>query len=211
VTAGGAGRAGRAGARRPAVFLDRDGTVVEEADFLADPAGVRLIPGAAAALRTLRARGYALVLVTNQSGIARGLFSEAQYRGVHGRLEALLAAEGVTLDGSYHCPHHPAHTGACTCRKPAPGLFLRAAEELGLDLAASVYVGDRLRDVEAGLALGGRAVLVHTGYGAGEADAAPPGVLHAASLAQVPEQIGGGAREREESGGKPGAGTAGRD
>lgn len=167
---------------RPAAFIDRDGTLIVEREYLADPDGVELLPGAADALRALAAAGFALVVVTNQSGIARGLYSEADFRAVQHRLETILAGHGVHLHAVYHCPHHPDITGACDCRKPAHGLFLRAARDLGLDLAASVYIGDRLRDVTPGLALGGRAILVRTGYGGGEAAAAPAAVAVADDL-----------------------------
>ncbi len=155
---------------RPAVFLDRDGTVIEDRDYLSDPAGVRLLPGAARGMRRLADAGYALVIATNQSGIARGLFGEADYRAVRARLDELLAAAGVRLAGTYHCPHHPDFTGPCACRKPAPGMFLRAARELGLDLARSVLVGDRVRDVAPAADLGARAILV-----GGDAAAIPEG------------------------------------
>lgn len=158
---------------RPAAFLDRDGTIIVEREYLARPEDVQLIPGAAQALKRLADAGFALVVVTNQSGIARGLYGEEDYRAVQERLADLLRQAGVTLDGDYHCPHHPDYTGPCDCRKPAPGLFLRAARELGLDLGASVYIGDRLRDVLPGLERGGRAFLVRTGYGREEAPDAP--------------------------------------
>lgn len=164
------------GTGRPAAFLDRDGTLMVEREYLADPDGVELLPGAAEAVKLLARRGYAIVLVTNQSGIARGLYGEEDYRAVQARLEALLREAGAAVDGAYHCPHHPDFTGPCDCRKPAPGLFLRAAEELGLDLARSLYIGDRLRDVLPGLERGGRAFLVRTGYGRDEEAAAPDGV-----------------------------------
>lgn len=158
---------------RPAVFLDRDGTVMEEREYLADPAGVRLVPGAAEAIRILRAAGFAVVVVTNQSGIARGLYREEDYRAVAARLDEVLQAAGAPVDATYYCPHHPDHTGACDCRKPAPGMYRRAARELGLDLTRSWYVGDKPSDVEPAQALGGRGVLVRTGYGrASEADVA---------------------------------------
>lgn len=147
-----------------------------EREYLSDPAGVELLPGAAEALRLLAREGYATVLVTNQSGIARGLYAEDDYRAVQERLEALLREAGATVDAAYHCPHHPDFTGPCDCRKPAPGLFLRAVAELGLDLARSVYIGDRLRDVLPGLERGGRAFLVRTGYGRDEEAGAPAGV-----------------------------------
>lgn len=150
---------------RPAVFLDRDGTVMEEREYLADPAGVRLVPGAAEAIRSLGAAGFAVVLVTNQSGIARGLYREEDYRAVAARLDEVLQAAGAPVEATYYCPHHPDHTGPCDCRKPAPGMYRRAARDLDLDLARSWYVGDKPSDVEPALALGGRGVLVRTGYG----------------------------------------------
>jgi len=177
-------------APRRAAFLDRDGTIIQEKEYLADPEGVELLPGALEGLRRLRDAGYALVVVTNQSGIARGLFTEDDYRAVQARLEALLAAEGVTLDGVYHCPHHPDYTGPCDCRKPGTGLFARAARELELDVGRSVAIGDRLRDVEPVLRLGGRAVLVRTGYGA-EIDVVPPEVETARNLAAAARTLSG--------------------
>lgn len=177
---------------RPAVLLDRDGTLIEEREYLAEPAHVALIPGTVEALRRLSAAGYALVLVSNQSGIARGLFDEGDYERVHARLVQLLAAEGVRLDGAYHCPHHPEHTGNCECRKPAPGLFLRAARDLGLDLGRSVLVGDRVRDVAAAEALGARAFLVETGYGARERSGVPPWMEIVPDLGVAADRILGG-------------------
>lgn len=150
---------------RPAVFLDRDGTLIREADYLADPAGVELIPGVPDALRALRRAGYALVVVTNQSGIARGLYSDDDYRRVAARVDEVLAQERAPVDATYHCPHHPDHGGPCDCRKPSLGMHRRAAEALGLDLAASWYVGDKASDVLPALATGGRGILVRTGYG----------------------------------------------
>lgn len=145
---------------RAAAFLDRDGTLIEDAHYLADPAGVRLLPGIVAPLHQLRARGVATVVVTNQSGIAQGVVTEAQYEATRARLDALLAAEGVQLEASYHCPHHPSVSGPCPCRKPGLGMYERAARDLGLDVTRSLYVGDRRRDVEPGLALGGTGILV---------------------------------------------------
>jgi len=175
--------------RRRAVFLDRDGTLIVEREYLADPAGVTLLPGAAAALKRLADAGFALVLVTNQSGIARGFYGEPEFRAVQARVEQDLAAEGVTLDGVYLCPHHPDFSGPCDCRKPGDALFRRAAEELGLDLAGSWYVGDRLRDVEPARRLGGQALLVRTGYGAEEASTAAAEVPVVADLAEAADRI----------------------
>lgn len=145
---------------RPAAFLDRDGTLIRDAHYLRDPALVELLPGVPAALTRLAAAGYVLVVVTNQSGIARGLVSESDYQAVRERLDALLAAEGVVLDASYHCPHHPEFSGPCDCRKPGTGMHRAAAVDLGLDLGRSVYLGDRWRDVAPALALGGQGVLI---------------------------------------------------
>lgn len=147
-------------ALRPAAFLDRDGTLIHDAHYLRDPALVRLLPDVAAPLRRLADAGYALVVITNQSGIARGLLTEMDYQAVRARLDALLAAEGVTLDASYHCPHEPERSGPCECRKPGTLLHRTAARDLGLDLVRSLYIGDRFRDVAPALALGGHGILV---------------------------------------------------
>jgi len=151
----------------PAVFLDRDGTVIKERHYLSDPAGVELLPGAAEGMRRMSALGLPLVLVTNQSGVGRGYFGRDAVERVHGRLLELLEAEGVRLSGLYACPHAP--DGNCACRKPLPGLLTRAGAELRLDLAASFVVGDKPCDVELGLGAGATAILVRTGYGADHA------------------------------------------
>lgn len=151
---------------RPAAFLDRDGTIIEDIGFIRDPDQVRLIPGAAGAIRRLNEAGYATVVVTNQSGIARGLLTEEDYLAVAERMEALLRSAGAHLDASYFCPHYPAISGPCDCRKPAHGHYLRAAETFGLDLAGSVWIGDRLTDLLAAESLGGTGFLVRTGEGA---------------------------------------------
>ena len=111
-------------------------------------------------LRRLRDAGFALVVITNQSGIARGLLSETDYQAVRAQLDALLAADGITLDGSYHCPHEPQRSGPCECRKPGTLLHRNAARDLDLDVTGSVFIGDRFRDVAPALALGGRGILV---------------------------------------------------
>lgn len=151
---------GSAAARRPAAFLDRDGTLIRDAHFLRDATQVELLPGVTAALRSLRNAGYALVVVTNQSGIARGMLREEDYAATRIRLDELLADAGVRLDASYHCPHHPDVSGPCDCRKPGTGMHRQAAQELNLDLANSLYLGDRWRDVAPALELGGRGILV---------------------------------------------------
>jgi len=148
--------------RRPAAFLDRDGTIILDAEYVGDPARVRLLPGAAAALARLNASGVPVIVVTNQSGIARGLLTADDYARVADRVDELLAAEGARIDASYLCPHHPEFTGPCDCRKPGTLLYRRAAEEHDLDLVRSVYIGDRWRDVVPALDLGGRGILVPT-------------------------------------------------
>jgi histidinol-phosphate phosphatase family protein len=145
---------------RAAVFLDRDGTIIEDVGYLADPDRVRLLPGAAEAISRLNRAGLLAVVVTNQSGIARGLFNEAAYEATRRRLDQLLAGRGARLDAQYHCPHHPEVTGPCECRKPGLRLYRQAADELGIDLTASWWVGDRLRDVQPATALGGRAIVL---------------------------------------------------
>jgi len=153
-----------------AVFLDRDGTIIEEVGYLSDPEGVALVHGAAEALARLRDSGFKLIVVTNQSGIARGYFSEAEMHKVHDALDLVLASKGVKLDAYYFCPHHPSHGEVrdCTCRKPGTGMPERAAMELGVDLSSSFFVGDKSSDVELGINAGGRSVLVLTGFGSEE-------------------------------------------
>lgn len=145
---------------RPAAFLDRDGTLIEDAHYLADPDGVHLLPGVAEPIIALNEAGYPAIVITNQSGIAQGLLTESQYEATRHRLAELLAAHGARIDASYHCPHHPSVSGSCDCRKPGPGLYVRAARDHDIDLARSLYVGDRRRDVEPATELGGTGILV---------------------------------------------------
>jgi D-glycero-D-manno-heptose 1,7-bisphosphate phosphatase len=166
---------------REAVFLDRDGTLIEEVHYLASTEQVRLIPGAADAVRGLNAAGVLVVVVTNQAGVARGYFPEGRVADVHARLSALLAEHGAHIDAYFYCPHHPtegvgAYRVACACRKPKPGLLLAAARELDIDLARSWMIGDKLCDAQAGVAAGCRSLLVRTGHGralSADADALP--------------------------------------
>ena len=155
---------------REAVFLDRDGTLIEEVNYLSAPEQVKLIPGAAEAVRRLNAAGVLVVVVTNQAGVARGYFPESRVGAVHAHLSALLADRGAHIDAYFHCPHHPtegvgAYRVACACRKPKPGLLLAAARELDIDLARSWMIGDKPCDAEAGAAAGCRTMLVRTGHG----------------------------------------------
>lgn len=176
-------------AGRAAVLLDRDGTIIHERHYLADPDGVELIPGAAEALRDLAGHGFALVVVTNQSGIARGLIRPDQYVAVERRLNELLEEQGVRLDATFHCPHHPEWSGPCDCRKPAPGLYLRAADALGLELSRSYYIGDKVGDVLPAQRFGGTGFLVRTGHGAEQATSAPDGVHVVDDLASAARRI----------------------
>ena len=158
---------------RPAVFIDRDGTLTEEVGYVNHPSRLRLLPRSAEAICRLNRAGVAAVVATNQAGVARGYFSEEVLHAVNAALVRQLEAAGARLDGLYVCPHHPTEgeppfRAACDCRKPAPGLLLRAAEDLGLDLAASALVGDKASDLEPARRVGARAVLVLTGYGRGE-------------------------------------------
>lgn len=141
-----------------AVFLDRDGTIVADKHYLADPAGLELLPNALEGLRELRALGARLVVVTNQSGVGRGYFPAETVDRMHERLRELLAEGGVELDGLYVCPHAP--DAGCDCRKPASGLFVQAAAELGLDLGESFVLGDKPADVEAGRRIGATPILI---------------------------------------------------
>jgi len=142
------------------VFFDRDGTLIEDEHYLGDPARVRLRLGAADAVRRVNEAGVAAVVVTNQSGIARGMFTEDDYARVRDRVLALLTEGGARVDATYHCPHHPDYGAACACRKPGLALFQQAASEHAIDLARSAYVGDKLRDVLPAARTGGLGVLV---------------------------------------------------
>jgi D-glycero-D-manno-heptose 1,7-bisphosphate phosphatase len=145
---------------RPACFIDRDGTVMADTHYPSDPDAVRLIPGVAEALAAVNARDIPVVIITNQGGIARGFLTESQYQSVRARLDALLHAAGVSVLDTYHCPHWEPVSGPCACRKPAPGMYRRAAADHDLDVTRSVFIGDRWRDVKPGLDLGGLGVLV---------------------------------------------------
>lgn len=149
---------------KPCMFFDRDGTLIEERNYLSDPSQVALIPGAAEAVRLARQAGYLAVVLTNQSGVGRGYFTMAEVETVQRRLEELLAEEGARLDAIYVCPHAPGD--GCACRKPLPGLAVQAAGDLGIDLSASWMIGDKAADLELAAAAGMRGALVLTGYGA---------------------------------------------
>ena len=145
---------------RRAVFLDRDGTLIEDAHYLADPARVRLVAGAATALRRLNDAAVLAIVITNQSGIARGRLSEEEYSAVQARVDELFAAAGAHIDATYHCPHHPDFTGPCDCRKPGTLLHTQALSDWGIEPAHTTCVGDRWHDVLPARTLGGRGILV---------------------------------------------------
>jgi D-glycero-D-manno-heptose 1,7-bisphosphate phosphatase len=142
------------------VFLDRDGTIMEDAHYISSPDQVRLLPGAATAIKRLNDAGIRVIVVTNQSGIARGIFTVADYEAVRRRLEDLLAAEGAHVDASYYCPHHPSTDGPCACRKPGTRMFEDAMRDWRLNSETVAYVGDRWRDVAASKKLGGRGIMI---------------------------------------------------
>lgn len=145
---------------RAALFLDRDGTINVDTIYVSRADNVRLIPGAAAAIARVNAAGIPVIVVSNQSGIGRGLFTVDEYEQVRARIDELLAAAGAHVLTTYYCPHSPDIAPACECRKPGPGLFRQAAGEHGVDLAKSWFVGDRLRDIQPAKIFGGHGILV---------------------------------------------------
>jgi histidinol-phosphate phosphatase family protein len=168
--------------RRPAVFLDRDGTLIEDKGFLGDPAGVALLPTVVEALHLLAEHGYATIVISNQSGIARGLLGEDQVREVNAEIERRLGGDGVAIDGWYWCPHYGE---GCACRKPEPALLHRAVEEHALTLAGGAMIGDRGSDVELGHRVGIPGILVPGPYDY----AGPEPDLRARTLLEAAEWI----------------------
>jgi len=148
-----------------AVFLGRGGTINVEVNYLHRPEDFAFVPGAPEAIARLNAAGLPVIVVTNQAGIARGYYGERELHALHAHMQALLAEQGAHIDAFYFCPHHPDFTGACPCRKPAPGMLLAAAADLGIDLARSWLAGHTLSDLKAARAAGCHALLVRTGYG----------------------------------------------
>ena len=156
-----------------AVFVDRDGTVTKEGEWIVHPGALELVPDAAEAIVKLHAAGFLVVMFTNQSAVARGLITEEQLDAIQAQMDGLLAREGAVLDATYYCPHHPTegigrYKADCWCRKPKPGLILRARDEMGIDLSRSWCIGDMERDIESGRRAGVRGILVATGKGIGE-------------------------------------------
>jgi D-glycero-D-manno-heptose 1,7-bisphosphate phosphatase len=177
-------------APRRAVFLDRDGTIIEDTAYLRDPAQTRLLPGAAEAIGQLNRRGFLVIVVTNQSGIARGLLTRNDYQMTERRVDDLLSPAGARLDAHYFCPHLPELTGPCDCRKPGVLLYRQAADQFNINLPESWWIGDRLRDVLPAEAFGGRGILVLTGVGGSEAQNEQAGrFVKAQDLAEAVEVI----------------------
>lgn len=160
--------------KRKACFIDRDGVLIEEKNYLSDPSNVVLIPGAVEAVKKLHAAGYLVIMISNQAGIAKGYFKPEDLQAVETKLDELLSLEGIALDGKYHCYHHPQgvvpeYTKVCECRKPAPGMLLRAVADFDLDPAECFMIGDRTSDLEAGFNAGcGAVAQVYTGHGTKE-------------------------------------------
>ena len=168
---------------RPVVFLDRDGTLLEEAGYLDRLERLVFFPYSVDAVRVLNRAGLAVVIVTNQAGVARGIFQEEFVADAHRHSLSRLEAGGARVDGFYYCPHHPdasveKYRIACDCRKPRPGMLRRAASDLNLDLSRSFVVGDRWHDLQAGRAVGARGILVRTGYGRTEETSPPRDAVH---------------------------------
>ena len=179
----------------PAVFLDRDGTLIEEGNYVSHLGQVKLFPYTVDAVRQLNLAGFKVIVVTNQAGIARGIVSETFVAEAHAYLSERLAAGGASVDGYYYCPHHPAGiieglNIECECRKPKAGLWRRAAADLGLELSRSFSVGDRWRDILAARAAGTRGVMVRTGFGRAEEHAAPAGVAADAIVDNLAAAVG---------------------
>jgi len=158
---------------RKAIFLDRDGTVTEEVGYVNHPDRLKLIPGAAEAIKKINDSGMMAILITNQAGVAKGYFPEWMVHRVHEKLESLLRERGARLDRIYYCPHHPegrekTYKIICACRKPAPGMIHMAEKELNIDVAKSYVIGDKYMDVELARKVGATGIMVLTGYGKGE-------------------------------------------
>ncbi len=156
--------------KNPAIFLDRDGTINEEVGYIESLDKLVIIPTAFEAIRLINLSGFKAVVVTNQAGIAKGLFNETFVQQTNDQLQAALKQKDAFIDAFYYCPHHPTEGDApyrrvCDCRKPAPGLFLQAERDMSIDLASSFMIGDRYRDMEAAHRAGVKGVLVKTGFG----------------------------------------------
>jgi D-glycero-D-manno-heptose 1,7-bisphosphate phosphatase len=180
--------------KHKAVFLDRDGTINVEVQYLSQVQDFQFIPGVPWALKCLKDAGFLLVVVTNQSGIGRGYYDEADLDSIHSHMHEDLTTFGASIDACYFCPHHPEHgigdyRQECGCRKPLPGMLQQAALDLDIDLAASFMIGDKLGDVEAGLAAGCTSFLVLTGHGSAQLAGLPAQVRVFPDLLSASEAI----------------------
>ena len=172
---------------KSAVFLDRDGTLINDPGYARDPRQVRLLPGVGGAVRQINQAGLLAIVVTNQSGIARGLLTEEDYRSVESRVDELLAAENARIDAHYFCPHLPEISGPCECRKPGTLLYRQAADRFSIDLPGSWWVGDRLRDVQPASVFGGHGILLRQAASADEVRRAESGGY--AVVSHLPEAV----------------------
>ena len=180
--------------KRPAVILDRDGTLIEEARYLDSLDRLKFYPYTVEAVRVLNRAGFAVVVATNQAGVGRGIVEESFVGKAHAYIADRLAAGGARVDGWYYCPHHPDATRPgyrqlCDCRKPLPGMLQRAANDLDLDFSRSFVVGDQWHDVQAGIAVGAQSILVRTGYGRANEACPPSGVSPAACVDNLIEAV----------------------
>lgn len=188
------------------VFIDRDGTLIEEMDYIRTPDDVHLIQGASSAIRKLNEYGFITNVISNQSGIARGLLTEADLVPIHDRMEHDLQKSEARINRIYYCPHHPTlgiepYNVECECRKPKPGMLIQASKEFGIDLLRSFVVGDKVADVQAGAAVGATTILVLTGYGETSLETCKRENIHidfvAPSLKEAVEFIVGRAEEEQ--------------
>jgi D-glycero-D-manno-heptose 1,7-bisphosphate phosphatase len=164
---------------KKAVFLDRDGTINKEVNYLSHPGQIELIPGSAEGIKLLNEKGFTVVVITNQSGVARGIIDEGNLPLIKDRLCCLLEEKGAKIDGYYYCPHYPdgkieKYAFKCDCRKPEPGMLRKAAEDLDIDLKRSYVVGDKACDIKLGKNIGAVSIMVKTGYGESEAESCEP-------------------------------------
>ncbi len=151
--------------KRKAIFLDRDGVINKEVKYLSDPNNFEFIEGSIEALKILKQKGFLLIIITNQAGIARGIFTDETLKLIHNKMIKRLKQVGIKLDDIYYCPHHPDFTGPCACRKPNPGMIFKAKLKYNIDLTNSYMIGDTLKDIKTGIAAACKTVLVLTGYG----------------------------------------------
>lgn len=176
---------------KPAIFIDRDGTLNVEKNYLHKWADWEWIPGAVDAIKRFNAAGYLVIVTSNQAGIARGMYVEADLLELHQRVDEDLTQHGGRIDAFYYCPHHPEHGAVrdCECRKPEPGMLLEATREHDVDLTHSFMIGDKISDVEAGLNAGVTPILVLTGYGEKDRTEVPPATFIARDIGAAADWI----------------------